>query len=62
MDKDQGTTPIMAMYWRQLHDIVRQINSLVLEHGDPHTISITAHFRDYAVSHDVRIFQSEEED
>ncbi len=55
MTDDETMDPRMALYFQQIHDAMRRIHHLSAKHGMPHTISITAHFDQYAVTNDVRI-------
>ena len=61
MTDDETMDPCMALYFQQIHDAMRRIRQLTAKHGIPHTISITAHFDQYAVTNDVRILDMTED-
>lgn len=60
-DEPDDMDPRMALYFQQVHDVMRRIRQLAAKEGMPHTISVTAHFERYTLTNDVRVFGGDDD-
>lgn len=53
--------PLWDRFYDEIQHVLERVEKIARQRDAPHTISITAHFADYTISHDIRILTEEPE-